>query len=105
MDEQLREQLIRDYSSGMTLAEVRTAHPWVSMSALRAVLGGYMRPRGSSCKNADPSPEEIAREREQFKAGWDAETARRRWVGRFASVAEARGEQMSRMLAEYGVWE
>jgi len=95
----LRERVIEEYRAGASLWSLRNKFAQVlTHSQVREILEGVLRPRGET--RSDPTEEEIAAEMERFKSQWSAETASKRWVGRYLSSHETLGEAFSRVLNE-----
>jgi hypothetical protein len=97
----LRDQVIADYQSGLSLWTVQNR--WAAVfnkSEVKRILTGIMRPKGSP--KSEPSEEEVALLRDEIKSKWTPEQASRRWVGRYLSRPESLGEGLSRELRRIG---
>lgn len=99
--EALRQAVLRDYLSGLSIWTVRQKYHWLRQYQIRECLEGHVRPKNTQRK-ADPSPEELVARREQVKAAWSDEVASRRWVGRYAPQAESRGSSLSALFRDMG---
>lgn len=98
---EVREWIVQDYLSGMSLWQVSQKYHWLRKHDLRQVLEGHIRPKTVQRTN-DPSEEEVVQRREAIKASWTPEQARARWVGRYASRPEYLGSSLSRALRDMG---
>lgn len=95
----LTDRIIREYMEGASVwkLKMRYAH-LLTHAGVRRLLEGVVRPSPSDQSPSDPTPEEIAAERDRLKSQWSAETASRRWVGRYLSRPETLGEALSKQL-------
>lgn len=97
---ELTAKVISEFQQGASIwaLKMRYAH-LLTHSGVRRLLEGVVRPTSEAAKS-DPSEEEIVAAREQIKAKWSAETASRRWVGRYLSRPETLGEALSKNLSQ-----
>ena len=99
--EALRQAVLRDYLSGLSIWKVRQRYHWLRQYQIRECLEGHVRPKNTQ-RTADPSPEEILVRSEEVRRSWSDEVASRRWVGRFAAKAESRGSCLSALFRDMG---
>lgn len=94
----LKERIVKEYLAGASIWSLRNKYArLIPHSEVRRLLEGIVRPRGEP-SHADPTEEEIVRERDRTKSQWSAETASKRWVGRYLSSPETLGEALSKAL-------
>lgn len=101
LSDPIKEAIVRDYLSGMSLWRVGTKYHWIKKRDLRALLAGHIRPKNTQ-RVVDPEEAEIVARREAVKASWTDEVASRRWVGRYLPQAESRGACLSRLFRDLG---
>jgi hypothetical protein len=99
---QLREEVREAYLSGLSIWNVMKLYPQVGQRELRNMLSGIIRPKNRQ-RTADPSADEVVAKREEIKAKWTDEEARRRWVGRYSqSATRDPGSYLSALLRDMG---
>lgn len=101
VSDSIKQAIVRDYQSGMSLWTVSRKYHWLQQRTVRSILSGHIRPKNFQ-RTVDPSEEEIVARREAVKASWPDEVAARRWVGRYLPQAESRGSYLSRLFRELG---
>jgi hypothetical protein len=101
LPEELKEEIVRDYLSGMSLWRVGEKYHWVKKRTLREIVAGHIRPKNTQ-RTVDPDEAEVVARREAVKASWTDEVASRRWVGRYLPQAESRGASLSRLFRAMG---
>jgi hypothetical protein len=96
----LTDRVIREYMEGASIWALKMKYSHLlTHSGVRRLLEGIVRP-SSDQTPSDPSPDEIVAARDRLKAQWSAETASRRWVGRYLSRPETLGEALSKNLEQ-----
>jgi hypothetical protein len=98
----LRDLVRKEYLSGQSVWALQNRFArLLSCTEVKNMVADILRPKGGLPKS-DPTESEIVVARDAIKSRWTDEVASRRWVGRYLSSPESRGEALSKTFRSWG---